>query len=203
MRIIETAAAPNPRRVRIFLSEKGISVPYEQLDIMKLEHKGPSFSALNPLQRVPILELDDGRILTETMAICRYFEALQPEPSLLGRTPLEIGVIEMWNRRMELNLFWPITQFFRHLNPRMADLERPQVPEWGEANRPRVIEMLRLLNIELAQRPFIAGDIYTVADITALVAVDFMKPARIEVPDGLTHLLSWHERVSDRPSAGA
>ena len=113
MRIIETAAAPNPRRVRIFLSEKGISVPFEQLDIMKLEHKGAHFSALNPLQRVPILELDDGTVITETMAICRYFEAVLPEPALLGRTPVDIGVIEMWNRRMELNLFWPITQCFR------------------------------------------------------------------------------------------
>ena len=201
MRIIETAAAPNPRRVRIFLAEKGISVPYVQLDIMKLEHKGVRFTALNPMQRVPILELDDGTIITETMAICRYFEAIQPEPALLGRTPLEIAVIEMWNRRMELNLFWAVAHCFRHLNPRMADLERPQVPQWGEANRPRAIEMLRLLNIELAQRPFVAGDDYTVADITALVAIDFMKPARIDMPDGLTHLQSWHQRVTSRPSA--
>ena len=203
MRIIETAAAPNPRRVRVFLSEKGISVPYEQLDIMKLEHKDARFAALNPMQRVPILELDDGTIISETMAICRYFEAVQPEPALLGRAPVEIAVIEMWNRRMELNLFWSIAQCFRHLSPRMSDLEQPQVPEWGEANRSRAIEMLRLLDGELAERPFVAGDDYTVADITALVAIDFMKPARIEMPEDLTHLQSWHQRVSSRPSADA
>jgi len=203
MKIIEDGRAPNPRRVRIFLAEKGIEIEYEQIDITELQHKEPAFTGLNPLQRVPVLQLDNGGVLSESMAICRYFEELQPEPVLMGIGPEGIARTEMWQRRMELNLLSPVAQTFRHLHPAMKELEKPQVQEWGEANRPLVLTMLALLNKELATRPFIAGNEYSVADITALVAVDFMKPARIERPPELTDLARWHEEVSARSSSSA
>ena len=137
------------------------------------------------------------------MAICRYFDELQPEPALMGAGPEGKARTEMWQRRMELNLLYPVAQTFRHLHPAMKEMEQPQVPEWGEVNRPRVLNMLSLLNEELATRPYIAGKEYSVADITALVAVDFMKPARIERPSEYTNLERWHNEVSSRPSAKA
>ena len=203
MKILQTRTAPNPRRVRIFLAEKGIEVPYEEFDMTKGALKTPDFTKLNPLQRVPVLILDDGTPITETMAICRYFEELRPEPALLGKGARERAVVEMWNRRMELNLFLCVGQAFRHLHPAMAELEVPQVAAWGEANKPRALEVLNLLDKELAARPFIAGDKVSAADITALVAVDFMKPARIQRPPELTHVARWHAEVSARPSAKA
>jgi len=203
LKIIEDGRAPNPRRVRMFLAEKGIDIEYEQIDIMKGEQFAAGFSAGNPLHRVPVLVLDDGTVLSETIAICRYFEEIQPDPALFGRTPLERAVVEMWQRRMELNLLLAVAQCFRHLHPAMAELEVPQVPAWGEANRPRAIALLELLDRELDNRPYIAGENFSVADITALVAIDFMKPARIERPDGLANLERWHQSVSARPSASA
>ncbi len=203
MKIVEDGRAPNPRRVRIFLAEKGIQMDYEQVDINASDHKKPGFAALNPLQRVPVLVMGDGTAISESMAICRYFEELQPEPALLGKDALDRATVEMWQRRMELNLMFPVAQTFRHLHPAMAEMEKPQVAAWGEVNRPRVLTMLSLLNEELADRPFIAGDDFTVADITALVAVDFMKPARIARPDDLPNIDRWHASVSSRPSAKA
>jgi glutathione S-transferase len=203
MKIVETRAAPNPRRVRIFLAEKGISVPFEELDLMKGELKTAGFSAINPMQRVPVLVLDDGSALSETVAICRYFEEVQPEPALFGRGALGRAVTEMWQRRMELNLLSCVAHAFRHLHPAMAKLEVPQVAEWGEANKPRVLEMLGLLDQQLAQTRYIAGADYSIADITALVAIDFMRPARIARPAGLANLERWYGEVSSRPSAKA
>lgn len=203
MKIVQTRQAPNPRRVRVFLAEKGIEVPYEEVDLMKGDLKTPDFTKLNSFQRVPVLVLDDGTAIAETMAICRYFEATKPTPSLFGAGPLQSATIEMWNRRMELNLMWPVSQAFRHLHPAMAHLEVPQVSAWGEANKPRALEVLSILDGELSGKRFIAGDDYSVADITALVAVDFMKPARIARPEGLKNLDRWHAEVSSRPSAKA
>ena len=199
----DAARAPNPRRVRIFLAEKGIEVPQVPVDLSKLEQKSPDYARINPRQRVPALVLDDGTVICETMAICRYFEAVQPEPNLFGRTPVEIGTIEMWQRRIELELMYPIMFVLRHTNPGMAQMEVPQVPEWGEVNRPKVAAYLEFLNTELADRAFIAGDRFTVADITALVAVDFMRVIRMQIPDEATHLLRWKTVVSERPRAKA
>ena len=137
MRLYDGGRAPNPRRVRIFLAEKGMSVPIERVDLAALEHKSAEFTALNPLQRVPVLVLDDGTVITESIAICRYIEGLRPEPPLFGRGALEIALTEMWNRRVELNLYQAVSAVFRHTHPAMKDFES-QVPEWGEANRPRV-----------------------------------------------------------------
>jgi glutathione S-transferase len=203
MKLYDGARAPNPRRVRIFLAEKGVTVPTEQVDLAAMQHKSPAYTAVNPLRRVPALVLDDGTVLTESIAICRYFEGMQPDPPLFGRAGLEAAMIEMWNRRVELHLFFPTAQVFRHLHPAMKDWEVPQVSAWGEANKPRVLEFLALLNDQLANHTFIAGDAYSVADISGLVAVDFMKPAKLAVPGELTHVHRWHRQVSSRASAAA
>ena len=203
MRIIETRSAPNPRRVRIFLAEKQIAVPFEEVEIMQGELRNPEFSALNPLQRVPVLVLDDGSAIAKSVAICRYFEELQLEPALFGRGAVGRAQVEMWNRRAELGLFQAVATVFRHLHPKMSGLELPQVSAWGEANKTKVAEMLALLDARLGEARFIAGDEYSIADITALVAVDFMRAARLRRPEGLANLERWHREVSARPSAAA
>ncbi|MCW5687025.1 MAG: glutathione S-transferase [Pseudolabrys sp.] len=203
MKLYDAKGAPNPRRTRIFLAEKGIEIPTEQVDINAKQHKSPEFAAINPLQRIPALVLDDGTVICESLAICRYFEALRPEPPLFGRGPLDIGLTEMWSRRVENNLFAPVAQVFRHLHPAMKELEVPQVPQWAEANRPRVFNFLEILDRQLADHEFIAGERYSVADITALVTIDFMRVPKLKVPDELTHVKRWHAAVSARPSAKA
>src|SRR3569833_660921 len=203
MKLYDAKGAPNPRRTRIFLAEKGIEVPTEQVDINAKQHKAPEFSAINPLQRIPALVLDDGTVITESLAICRYFEALRPEPPLFGRGPLDIGLTEMWSRRVENNLFAPVAQVFRHLHPAMKEFEVPQVPEWAEANRPRVFNFLEILDRQLAAHEFIAGERYSVADITAQVTVDFMKVPKLVVPETMTNVKRWHAAVSARPSSKA
>ncbi len=203
MKLYDGGRAPNPRRTRIFLAEKGITLPIEQVDLGAMQHKSAVYAAVNPLQRVPALVLDDGTVLTESIAICRYFEELKPEPPLFGRGALEIARIEMWNRRLELHFLFPVSQVFRNSHPAMKEMEVPQVPAWAEANKPRVAEFISLLDRELGGRPFVAGDEFTVADITGLVAVDFMKPAKLPVPDELKNLKRWRADVSARPSAAA
>lgn len=203
MKLYDGGRAPNPRRVRIFLAEKGIDIPLVPVDMGALGHRAPDITALNPLQRLPVLILDDGTVLTESIAICRYLEELHPEPPLFGTTPLERAQVEMWQRRIEMGLFAMVAAAFRHVHPAMVEWEVPQIREWGEANRPKAVAFLEFLNDELAERRFIAGDAYTVADITALVAVDFMKPARIAMPEELSNVIRWHGEVSQRPSAKA
>jgi len=203
MRIIETRSAPNPRRVRIFLAEKGLEVPFEQLDLMAGALRTEQFTALNPMQRVPILILDDGTVISESVAICRYFEEVHPLPPLFGEGPLGRATVEMWNRRVEFGLFGAVAAVFRHLHPKMSHLEVPQVTAWGEANKAKVAEMLTLLDVVLAGRRFIAGDAHSIADITALVAIDFMKPARLDMPEKLDNVARWHGEVAARPSASA
>ena len=203
MKIVEQSRAPSPRRVRIFLAEKGITVPYEQVDLMKFDHRSPRFAELNPMQQVPVLVLDDGTAIAESVAICRYFEEQQPAPALFGKGAKQRAIVEMWNRRMELGLYYRVAQCFRHTHPAMAPLETPQVKEWGEANRARTAEMLEWIDRELSGRRFIAGNSYSIADITALVAIDFMKVARIERPRQLKDLERWYSEVSGRPSAKA
>ena len=204
MKILETRTAPNPRRVRIFLAEKGISVPLEEMDMMKGALKTPEFTKLNKFQRVPVLILDDGTSIAETLAICRYFEETNPEPALFGKGAKQRALVEMWNRRMELGLLFSVAQAFRHLHPAAAALEVPQVAAWGEANKPRAQEVLQFMDEELGKRRFVAGDDYSVADITALVAVDFARVARIQRPEGAKTLDRWHQEVSAaRPSAKA
>jgi glutathione S-transferase len=203
MKVYDGGRAPNPRRVRVFLAEKGITVPLVPVDLGAMGHKSDDFTAVNPLQRVPVLELDDGTIIAESIAICRYFEALHPEPPLFGRGAREMALIEMWQRRLELHLLFPISHVFRNTHPAMAKMEIPQVPAWAEANKPRIADFLGILDRELASRPFAAGDGYSVADITGMIAIDFMKPAKLSVPEDCAHVRRWHAQVSARPSAGA
>jgi len=203
MKLYDGGRAPNPRRARIFLAEKGITVPTEQVDLGKLQQRSDAYTAVNPMQRVPALVLDDGSVIAESIAICRYFEALQPDPPLFGRGALESALIEMWQRRVEFHLFLPVATVFQHLHPAMKIMVDPQVAQWGEANKPRVLDFLRFLDGELANRPFVAGSDYSVADITALAAVDFMRVSKLAVPDDLVHVRRWHEAVAARPSAAA
>lgn len=203
MLLIETHNAPNPRRVNIFLAEKGIDVERRELDLMAGALKSQEFTRLNPRQRVPILVLDDGCVIAETIAICRYFEALHPEPALFGQSAFDMARIEMWQRRVELGLFAAISHAFRHLNPRMAPLESPQIAAWGEANKAKCLDELALLDAQLANNRYVAGEAFSVADITALVAIDFMKPARIALPAELSNIARWYGEVSTRPSARA
>jgi glutathione S-transferase len=201
MKLYDGGRAPNPRRTRIFLAEKGIKVPLVQVDLGALEQMSAAYAAINPIKRVPALVLDDGTVITESIAICRYFEALQPEPALFGCGALDGARVEMWNRRLELHLLFAVSHVFRNSHPAMKAMEVPQVPAWAEANKPRILEFINFLDGELKDRPFVAGDAFTVADITGLVAVDFMKPAKLAVPDELKHLTRWHADVSARPSA--
>lgn len=203
MKLYDGGRAPNPRRVRIYLAEKGIDVPKEPVDLGALQHKSAAFTALNPVQRLPVLVLDDGTAISESIAICRYFEALHPEPTLFGRGAMEIARIEMWNRRLELHLLFSVSHVFRHTHPAMKELEVPQVPAWAEANKPRIAAFLDILDRELERHPFVAGDRYSVADITGLVAIDLMKPAKLALPDELGNVRRWHKDVSSRPSASA
>ena len=203
MKLYDGGRAPNPRRVRVYLSEKGIKIPVEQVDLGAMAHRSAAFAAVNPLMRVPALELDDGTIITESIAICRYFEMLHPQPPLFGRDAKEAAIVEMWQRRIELHLLAPVSHIFRNLHPAMAQMEVPQVPAWAEANKPRVIEFLQLLDGELGKRRYITGENFTVADITGLVALDFMKPAKLSVPDTMVNVRRWHAELSARPSTSA
>ena len=201
MKLYDGGKAPNPRRVRIFLAEKGIEIPLIPVDMTALGHKSSEITNKNPLQRLPVLELEDGTIITESVAICRYFDELYPEKPLMGATAMEKAHIEMWQRRMELHLLMLVANVFRHAHPAMKEWEVPQIAEFSEANRSKVMGSLSWLNQELADRNFIAGTQYTIADITAMVAIDFMKPARLEVPKEHATLLDWYSRVKSRPSA--
>ena len=203
MKLYDLKAGMNPRRVRIFLAEKGIVVPLVQVDMVGGENRRPDYLAKNPMGTMPLLELDDGTLLAESIAICRYFEELHPEPPLFGRGAKEVAYIEMWNRRLELNLLFPIAHVFRNTHPAMKEMEVPQVPAWADANKPRIAEFLPILDRELANGPFVAGERFTVADITGLVAVDFLKPAKLTVPEDCANVRRWHAEVSARPSARA
>ncbi len=203
MKLYDGGRAPNPRRVRVFLAEKGIEVPMQPVDMGELGHKSDEITARNPLQRLPVLELDDGTVIAESVAICRYFEELHPEPALFGRDAVGRALVEMWQRRLEFHLLMPVAQAFRHIHPAMQAWEVPQIPEWGEANKPKALAFLEILDRELARREFAAGDDFSIADITGLIAMDFMKPARIEVPEGLANVRRWHAALKARPSAGA
>jgi glutathione S-transferase len=200
MRLYTFPRAPNPRRVELFLAEKGLDIPRQIVDLGRMEHRSEDFGRINPLQRVPVLEFDDGTRIAESMAICRYLEALHPDPPLFGIDPKDRAVVEMWERRMESQLLVTVSHVFRHLHPAMAEMEVPQVAAWADANKPRVMKTLAWLDTELAERPYIGGDRFTVADITAFVAIGFMKPARLTVPDDHSNLCRWRDRIAARPA---
>ena len=195
--------APNPRRVRIFLAEKGVAYDTIEVLIANYAHQTIEFRAKNPIALLPVLELADGRILRESMAICRYMEELHPEPNLFGADPWERAQIEQWNRHAELELLWPISQVFRNTHA-FWEGRIKQAPEFGAIMREHVAARFDWLDGELGRRPYFAGERFTVADITALCAIDFGRVSSIRI-DAATHpnLAAWHERVSARPSAKA
>lgn len=194
--------APNPRRVRIFAAEKGIVLPTRDLSIPDREHKADEFLALNPRGQTPALQLDDGTVISESVAICRYLEGMHPEPPLFGRNLREQALIEMWSRRVEMILVPPVGAVWVHTHPFTARLPGRNA-EWGEFNRPRVEEALRFFDSALQGREFLAADHYTIADILLLTTVDFAGFIGIAMSDDLASLRAWHARVSARPSAAA
>lgn len=199
VRLYTQPRAPNPMRLHLFLAEKGVEVPQTVLNLIEGEHKTADYLAKVGDAKVPALELSDGTVLSETQAICRYVEALHPEPNLMGRDPLETAVIEMWQRRAEFGLFTAVGQTFRHTNPRMGVME-DQVAEWGEINRGRIDPHLRALDERLRGRDWLAADHYTIADITAYLAASFRRIIKHPMPDGLEALTAWMDRIRDRPA---
>ncbi len=200
MKLYNLAAGMNPLRLRVFLAEKGVDIPMVDLDMAKGENRTPEFLAINPLGTLPVLELDDGTHLTESVAICRYFEELHPEPHLFGTDTLSRAQVEMWNRRAELELFLPAVDAFLHLSDFWKGL-RPQVPEYGKLARERAQKTMAWFNDELADREFLAGETYTVADITAQCGALLAKNTVTDIPDGLPHFSRWFAAVSSRPTA--
>ena len=194
--------APNPRRVRMFLAEKGIDLPEIPVNMMTGEHKAPDFKAKNSLGQIPILELDDGEVITETISICRYLEGLHPQSPLFGTTPLEAARIDMAIRRIEFQLMNPVGNFWRHAHPRTAKLLK-QFTDFGESNREAVRRAMLWLDSELEGKAFMAGDAYSMADIAALTTIDFADWIGLPLPPEAARLKAWHATVSARPSAAA
>ncbi|MBL0730049.1 glutathione S-transferase family protein [Piscinibacter sp. HJYY11] len=194
--------APNPRRVRIFLAEKGLSLPLEDVSIRDRAHKSPEFRQKNSLGQLPVLELDDGSHLCESVAICRYLEELHPSPPLFGRTALERATVDMWIRRIELTVMTAVGAVWVHTHPFTARLGT-QYKDYGESNRERYAKALQWLDRELEGREFVTGREYTMADIIGLTTVDFARFIGLDMPADTPHLHAWHARVSARPSAQA
>ncbi len=189
----------------MFVAEKGLDIASEMLDLGKGEHRAQAYLAVNPFGRVPALALDDGRVLTETRAICTYLEGVQPTPNLMGVDATERAFIEMADRRIELHLFMGIAHAVRHTHPGLAVLESPQFPDFGKVQGERVRDTLRWLDAALARQPYVAGQRFTIADITAFCAVEFarglmkLRPAS----EGFGHVQAWRDRIATRPSATA
>ena len=209
MKLHDCATAPSPRRVRIFLAEKGLEIDNVQVDLAAGEQFGEAFRALNPDCVVPVLELDDGTCLTEVMGICRYLEAIAPEPPLFGTTPLEEGLVTSWNVKVEQQGLAGMADAFRNSAPGLKGraLTGPdsyeQVPELAARGRQRVIAFLARLDERFQESAFLAGDDFSIADITALVFVDFARRAKIEPQAEAAGLARWYAEVSSRPSATA
>jgi glutathione S-transferase len=209
MKFYDCTTAPSPRRVRIFLAEKGISVPTVQVNLRSGEHFTPEFRAINPDATVPVLELDDGTRIADAIAICVYFEAIQPQPPLMGESAEEKAVVTEWQRVAERNGFHAVMEAFRNAAPGLKDRALPgphdyeQIPALAERGRARVMHFFQQMDVRFAQTEFVAGGRYSIADITALVTVDFAGRAKLSVPEECRHLRRWHAQVSARASAKA
>lgn len=204
MKLYLSPRAPNPRRVSMFLAEKAVQdIEQVVVNLSTNEHRSEAYLRKNPLAKVPSLELDDGRVLSETRAICTYLEGLYPEPNLMGRDAEERAFIEMADRRMELYLFFGIANCVRHTHPGLAPLEQPQFAEFGKSQGDKVRDVARWLDGELAHQPFVAGERFTIADITAFCALEFGRGLMKFVPgaEGMPHLQAYRDRIAERPSA--
>lgn len=203
MKLYTAHRAPNPRRVTMFLAEKGVrEIPMVEVDLNALEHKREPYRQLSPLAKVPALELDDGRVLTESRAICTWIEGRWPEPNLMGRDAEERAFIEMADRQAEFALMLPIAQVVRHTHPGLAVLEQPQFADYGQAQRAKVYEAAQWFDQILHRRPWLAGERFSVADITAFCALEFAKLMKFKPgAEGFSALQDWRDRVAERPSA--
>lgn len=199
MRLYNLPAGMNPRRVRIFLAEKGVEIPLIDVD---MDNKTPEFLTINPIGTLPVLELDDGSHLTESIAICRYIEAHHPQPPMFGINALEHAQVEMWNRRMELEIMQPASQMFRHTHP-FWEGKHTQFADYGEDCRAKLTQRMDWLNSELKDREFIVTDRYTVADITAQCALLLAKNCKLRISDQQPHLQRWYDAVTSRSTARA
>ena len=195
--------APNPRRVRIYLAEKGLSLPTEILSIRDGEHKGEAFLKVNPYGQIPALALDDGSVLTESISICRFFEALHPDPPLFGTGARGIAEVDQAIRRVELRLMNPLGMVWAHTHPFTARVVKPQYTEYGESQRPRVLAAMREFDAALASRDWLDGKGYSMADIVLLTTIDFATFVGVEMPEEAGALRDWHARATARPSAQA
>lgn len=203
MKLYSLKDAPNPRRVRIFLAEKRAEVPVVEFDMDTMGHKAPEFLARNPLGQLPVLELDTGETISESVAICRYFEEMLPEPPLFGRSARERVAVEMWNRRMEHELLLPVIDVFQH-HHEFWNGRRLQVAVYGDVRRMHLVERMRWLDGELGGREFIGIDRYNIADITAQVALLTARGAlKLRIPEDHKNLSRWWATVTKRPSARA
>lgn len=206
MKFYTSTRAPNPRRVAMFMAEKGLTdIEHVQIDLGTAQHRSAEYLARNPFGRVPALELDDGRLLCETRAICTWLEGHAPEPNLMGEGYDERAFIEMADRRVELYLFFGIANCIRHTHPGLAALEQPQFPDFGSSQGEKMRETARWLDRTLAEQPFVAGQRFTIADITAFCALEFARGLMRFRPgqEGMPHLQAWRDRIAERPSAAA
>ena len=190
--------APNPRRVRLFAKAKGIELPTETVSILAREHRGEAYLAVNPLGQTPALKLDDGSILTESVAICRYLDALHPEPSMFGRTPAEIGFVDMWIRRVELRLLTPVGMVWAHTHPFTARVVVPQFKDFGESQRARALAVMHEFDAVLAERDWLVGTSPTMADIVLLTTIDFATFIGLPLPADVPALAAWQARATER-----
>lgn len=201
MKLYETAGYPNPRRVQIFLAEKGVNIETVQINVPEGEHRQADYLAKNPYGAVPALEIGGGQVISECPAICRYVEETHPEPKLMGSTATEKAAIDMWQARMESTVIEPATTYFHHATAGLGELEPYQNKEWGQYNREVYLAGLKKLDAQLANNAFVAGESYSIADITALCGVDFAGFVGIDIPDDCPNIRKWHQTVSSRPSA--
>lgn len=205
MKLYVAKRAPNPRRVTMFMIEKNITnIDLVNVDLNLLEHKGAAYRAKSPLAKVPALELDDGRVLTETRAICTYLEGLNPDPNLMGVGFEERAFIEMADRRVEWSLMLGIANSVRHTHPGLAALEQPQFADFGHSQAKKVLEVAQWFDHVLERQPWIAGQRFTIADISAFCAIEFAKLMNFKpAAQGLPALQVWRDRVAERASAKA
>ncbi|OUS30108.1 glutathione S-transferase [Gammaproteobacteria bacterium 45_16_T64] len=202
MKLYDTTLAPNARRVRMFLAEKNMQVESIEINLLKGDNLTEEFRRRNPFAKVPVLELDTGEILSESVAICRYLEEIQPEPALLGTTALEKAQIEMWQRRAEFSFLMPTGMAFQHCTGFFKDRMTPN-KEWGEECKKSAFGFLKLLNQHLSDFTYLAGDNFSIADITMLTTLDFGRTVDIRLNEKHEHIQRWYDLVSQRPSAKA
>jgi glutathione S-transferase len=203
MKLYTSHRAPNPRRVRWFMAEKGIDdIEIVDFDLLKGEHRTSAYTDLTGIAQLPALTLDDGTTITESLAICRYLESLHPEPNMFGRDARETAVIEMWTRRAEILVAFPLMMSVRHGHPALAALET-QVPEVAANNRQQADRALKLFDRRLAESPWFGAERVTIADGVLYVGMEFARLVRFAIPEELKHLTRWQAAMRERPSAGA